>query len=68
MSSSGNCYDNTPMESFWDTQKNELVRHRRYETREQARQEVTGYITIFYNCQCRHSWLWIRSPATFAQQ
>jgi putative transposase len=36
MSRQGNCYDNAPMESFWGTLKNELVHHRRHETREQA--------------------------------
>ena len=68
MSRPGNCDDNAPMESFWGTLKNELVHHRRYETREQARQEITEYIEIFYNRQRRHSRLGNRSPATFAQQ
>ena len=68
MSRRGNCYDNAPMESFWGTLKNELVHHRRYETREQARREITEYIEFFYNRQRRHSRLGNRSPATFAQQ
>jgi putative transposase len=55
MSRKGNCYDNAPMESFWGTLKNELVHHRRYESREQARREITEYIEIFYNRQRRHS-------------
>jgi putative transposase len=68
MSRKGNCYDNAPMESFWGTLKNELVHHRRYDTREQARREITEYIEIFYNRQRRHSRLGNRSPAAFAQQ
>ncbi|MBS0182810.1 MAG: IS3 family transposase [Nitrospira sp.] len=68
MSRRGNCYDNAPMESFWGTLKNELVHHRRYETREQARREITEYIEIFYNRQRRHSRLGNRSPAAFAQE
>ena len=44
MSRKGNCYDNAPMESFGGTLKNELVHHRRYATREQARREITEYI------------------------
>ena len=68
MSRKGNCYDNAPMESFWGTLKNELVHHRRYETREQARREIAEYIEIFYNRQRRHSRLGNRSPAAFAQQ
>jgi transposase InsO family protein len=68
MSRRGNCYDNAPMESFWGTLKNELVHHRRYETREQARREISEYIEIFYNRQRRHSRLGNLSPAAFAQQ
>src|SRR3990172_7102923 len=68
MSRRGNCYDNAPMESFWGTLKNELVHHRRYETREQATREITEYIEIFYNRQRRHSRLGNLSPAAFTQQ
>ena len=68
MSRKGNCYDNAPMESFWGTLKNELVHHRRYATREQARREIMEYIEIFYNRQRRHSRLGNRSPAAFAQE
>lgn len=68
MSRRGNCYDNAPMESFWGTLKNELVHHRRYATREQARQEISAYIELFYNRQRRHSRLGNCSPAAFAQQ
>jgi transposase InsO family protein len=68
MSRRGNCYDNAPMESFWGTLKNELVHHQRYETREQARRDITEYIEIFYNRQRRHSRLGNLSPAAFTQQ
>jgi len=68
MSRRGNCYDNAPMESFWGTLKNELVHHRRYDTRAQAIHEITEYIEIFYNRQRRHSRLGNRSPAAFVQQ
>jgi transposase InsO family protein len=68
MSRRGNCYDNAPMESFWGTLKNELVYHRRYETREQARREISEYIELFYNRQRRHSRLGNLSPVAFAQQ
>ena len=68
MSRRGNCYDNAPMESFWGTLKNELVHHRHFETREQARREISEYIEIFYNRQRRHSRLGNQSPAAFAQQ
>jgi transposase InsO family protein len=68
MSRRGNCYDNAPMESFWGTLKNELIHHRRYETRAQAMGEITEYIEIFYNRQRRHSRLGNLSPAAFTQQ
>ncbi len=68
MSRKGNCYDNAPMESFWGTLKNELVHHRRYETRAQAKSEITEYIEIFYNRQRRHSKLGNLAPAVFAQR
>lgn len=68
MSRQGNCYDNAPMESFWGTLKNELVHHRRYDTRAQAIAEITEYIDIFYNRQRRHSRLGNLSPAAFTQK
>jgi len=68
MSRKGNCFDNAPMESFWGTLKNELVHHRRFETREQATREISEYIEIFYNRQRRHSRLGFLSPANFALQ
>ena len=32
------------MESFWETLKNELVHHFNFETRQQAKQEISEYI------------------------
>ena len=68
MSRKGNCYDNAPMESFWGTLKNELVHHRRYETRREAIQEITEYIEIFYNRQRRQARLGYLSPAAYERQ
>lgn len=68
MSRKGNCWDNAPMESFWGTLKNELVHHRRFVTREQARQEITEYIEIFYNRIRRQARLGYLSPAAFTQK
>lgn len=67
MSRKGNCYDNAPMESFWGSLKNELVHHRRYETRSEARASIREYIEVFYNRQRRHSRLGYLAPAVFAQ-
>lgn len=68
MSRKGNCYDNAPMESFWGTLKSELVHHKRYITRQEAIQEITEYIEIFYNRQRRQAKLGFLSPAAYEQQ
>ena len=56
------------MESFWGTLQSELVHHRRYKTRQEAIQEITEYIEIFYNRQRRQAKLGFLSPAAFEQQ
>lgn len=68
MSRKGDCWDNAPMESFWGTLKNELVHHRKFESREQARQEISEYIEVFYNRQRKQKRLGYLSPAKFTQQ
>ncbi len=65
MSGKGNCYDNAPMESFWGILKTELVFHQRYQTRQEAIQEITEYIEIFYNRQRKQKRLGYLSPAAF---
>ena len=68
MSRKGNCYDNAPMESFWGTLKQELVHHRRYRTRQEAMQDITEYIEVFYNRQRRQARLDFLSPAAYTQK
>jgi putative transposase len=68
MSRKGNCYDNAPMESFWGTLKSELVHHRRYISRQEAIQEITEYIEIFYNRQRKQKRLGYLSPAAYEKQ
>jgi transposase InsO family protein len=65
MSGRGDCYDNAMMESFWATLKSELVQHRSYATREQARQSIFEYIEVFYNRKRLHSSLGYLSPESF---
>ncbi|WP_224996993.1 IS3 family transposase [Cesiribacter sp. SM1] len=55
MSRKGNCYDNAAMESFFATLKQELVYHRQYENRQQAKQDIFEYIEVWYNRKRRHS-------------
>ena len=65
MSRKGNCYDNAPMESFWGVLKNEQIHHCRYATRQEAIQDITEYIEIFYNRQRKQAKLGFLSPAAF---
>jgi putative transposase len=62
MSRKGNCWDNAPMESFFNSLKNERVFHQHYVTREQAKQDLFDYIEVFYNRRRRHSALSYQSP------
>jgi putative transposase len=68
MSRKGNCYDNAPIEIFCGTLKNELVHHRRFVTRRQAKDEVTQYMEIFYNRQRAQARLGCVPPVRFTQQ
>jgi putative transposase len=65
MSRAGNCYDNAPMESFFSTLKSELIHHRRYATRAEARADIFEFIEVFYNRLRRHSALAFQSPVMF---
>lgn len=49
------------------TLKNELVHHRRYATRAEARALLQEYIEIFYNQQWHHSLIGFVPPALFAE-
>lgn len=63
MSRKGNCWDNAPMESFFNSLKNERVFHEDYATRAEAQQDLFEYIEVFYNRKRRHSSLGYRTPA-----
>jgi len=65
MSRKGNCWDNAPTESFFNSLKNERTHHARYATRAEARQDTFEYIELFYNRRRRHSALGYVSPADF---
>ena len=63
MSRKGNCWDNAPMESWFNSLKNERVFHRRYATRAEAKADVFDYIEVFYNRKRRHSGLRYKTPS-----
>jgi transposase InsO family protein len=65
MNGVGTWYDNAPMESFFGTLKSELVHHRVYYTREDARPDLFYYIEAFYNRRRRHSSLGYLSPEAY---
>ena len=65
MSKKGDCWDNAPMESWFHTLKTELVNHRNYHTRVQAKADIFEYIEVFYNRNRRHSGLGYMTPAQY---
>jgi putative transposase len=65
MSRKGNCWDNAPTESFFNSLKNERVHGTRYATREEAIADLFEYIEVFYNRSRRHSTLKSKSPVQF---
>jgi putative transposase len=65
MSRRGNCWDNSPMESFFASLKKELIRGETFPTREEARASIFEYIEVFFNRIRRHSSLGYKSPAEY---
>jgi putative transposase len=65
MSRAGDCWDNAAIESLFGTIKSEIVHHRDYQTRAEARADIFDYIEVFYNRQRRHSSLGYLSPIDF---
>jgi transposase InsO family protein len=65
MSSTGNCYDNAAMESFWSTLKTECLYTKDFQTHYQARLAIFDYIETFYNPKRLHSALGYQSPVDF---
>ena len=68
MSRKGNCYDNAQAESFFSRFKAELVEGGIFESVEDARSEVFGYIEGYYNRIRLHSGIGYRSPLEFEKQ
>ena len=55
MSRKGNCWDNAVMESFYARLKVELIYPKCYQSIDEARSGIFGYIEVFYNRKRRHS-------------
>jgi transposase InsO family protein len=67
MSRKGNCWDNAPTESFFNSLKNERVHGATYPTRAHAQADLFDYIEVFYNRKRRHSTLGYCSPVQFLE-
>lgn len=65
MSRKGNCWDNAPTESWFNSFKNERYHGLRYETHDEMRAASFEYIEVFYNRKRQHSTLGYRSPIDF---
>jgi putative transposase len=65
MSRRANCWDNSPMESFFASLKKELVHDEKYTTRAEARASLLECIELFYNRIRRHSSLGYKSPVEY---
>lgn len=62
MSRKGNCWDNAPTESWFNSFKNERYHGLRYATHAEMRAASFEYIEVFYNRKRQHSTLGYRSP------
>ena len=65
MSRKGNCWDNAPAESWFNSFKNERVHGMRYETRSEITAMAFEYIEVLYNRKRQHSTLGYKSPIRF---
>lgn len=67
MSHKGLCYDNAVMERFFLNLKMERVWQKYYANHQEAIQDISHYITVFYNQVRLHSKLGYLSPNSFEE-
>ena len=68
MSRKGNCWDNSVVESFFGTLKQEHIFFCKFMTRDEARSSTFEWIEGFYNRERLHSTLGYRSPEEYERQ
>ena len=68
MSRKGDCWDNSVVESFFGSLKQERVHWENYQTRYEAQQDILDYIVMFYNRTRLHSTLDYCSPVDFERE
>ena len=67
MSRKGNCWDNAVAENFFKILKSELINHRKYANRFEAKIEIFEFIEIWYNRKRLHSYLGYMTPEEFGK-
>src|SRR5690606_2282333 len=65
MSGKGDCWDNAVAESFFKTLKTEMVYHREFKSKKEAKFAVFEYLEVWYNRKRRHSALGFLTPEEF---
>ncbi len=65
MGTTGDCYDNAPMESFWGSMQIELLNRQKWKTIAQLSEAIADWIENFYNPIRRHSALNYLTPNEF---
>ena len=68
MSRKGDCWDNAPAESFFKTLKTEMVYHREFKSKKEAKLAIFEFIEVWYNRKRRHSSLGYFSPQAFEEK
>jgi putative transposase len=67
MSRKGDCWDNAVAENFFKIIKSELIDHRHYSTKKQARLDIFEFIEVWYNKKRKHSYLDYLTPEQFGE-
>ena len=67
MSRKGDCWDNSPAESFFKTLKTEMVYHQEFKSKQEAKLAIFEFIEVWYNRKRRHSSLGYLSPLAFEE-
>lgn len=68
MSRKGDCWDNAPSESFFNTLKTELMQGgKAFSSRQAAKAAIFEYVEVFYNRQRLHSSLGNLTPVEFEE-
>ena len=65
MGTTGDCYDNSLMESIWGTMHIELLDEQKWATNVELSVAMADYIVNFYNKERRHSSLKYLAPQEF---